>query len=91
MSEFNILENGFLMLKEDESYASPIASVFYETYNSIEGLKKKLKKDEDKIQCIVANNLMEHEVPFGSTQRPQLNDYADRVDTVDFLLKTSQI
>ena len=91
MSEFSILENGFLMLKEDESYASPIASVFYETYSTIEGLQKKLKKDEDKIQCVVANNLTEHEVSFGTTQRPQLNDYADSVDTVDFLLKTSQI
>src|SRR5690606_28585474 len=34
MSEFNMLENGFLMLKEDSSYASPIATVFYEHYNT---------------------------------------------------------
>ena len=34
MSEFKMLENGFLMIKEDASYASPIATLFYEHYDS---------------------------------------------------------
>lgn len=89
MSEFNILENGFLMIKEDESYASPISSVFYEYYDSLDSLKEKLKTDEDKIQCIVASGLLDTEVAFGQTQQPSLTDYADNVDTVKFLLKTS--
>ncbi|MBV7268177.1 acyl-CoA reductase [Winogradskyella luteola] len=87
MSEFEMLENGFLMVKEDQSYASPIATIFYETYNSIEALEQKLKADDDKIQCVVAHNLSENEIAFGETQKPQLWDYADNVDTVDFLLK----
>ncbi len=33
MSLFDILENGFVMLKEDGSYTSPIATIFYEIYN----------------------------------------------------------
>jgi len=89
MSEFKILDNGFLMLKEDDSYASPIASIFYETYDSSEELKEKLKAEAEKIQCVVARNFIENEVLFGTTQKPHLNDYADDVDTVDFLLKTS--
>lgn len=91
MSEFKILDNGFLMLKEDESYASPIASVFYEHYNTFEDLKEKLKVDADKIQCIVSQMSIANEIPFGNTQKPELTDYADGVDTVDFLLKTSHI
>lgn len=91
MSEFKILENGFLMLKEDESYASPIASLFYEHYDSSEELKERLLKEEEKIQCIVSSNFMVNETSFGTTQKPNLSDYADGVDTVDFLLKTSQI
>lgn len=87
MSEFILLENGFLMLKEDESYASPIATIFYEKYNSMAELKEKLSIDKDKIQCIVANNFVENEVKLGKTQTPQLWDYADGIDTVDFLLK----
>jgi hypothetical protein len=90
MSEFKLLENGFLILKEDESYSSPIASLFYETYDTSEKLKEKLKKEEDKIQCVVSSLGIENELAFGATQRPELHDYADGVDTVDFLLKTSQ-
>lgn len=88
MSEFKLLENGFLILKEDESYTSPIASLFYEEYGSLEGIKKRLEKDSEKLQCVVANNIVENETPFGATQRPNLGDYADGIDTVEFLLKT---
>lgn len=87
MSEFDMLENGFLMIKEDESYASPIATVFYEYYDTAASLKDKLQQDSDKIQCIVSNGFSENEVAFGHTQKPELWDYADDVDTVDFLLK----
>lgn len=87
MSEFKMLENGFLMLKEDTSYASPIATLFYEHYESLESLTKKLNQDTSKIQCIVSNKLSDNHLAFGRTQTPQLEDYADGVDTVDFLLK----
>lgn len=86
MSEFDMLENGFLMIKEDENYASPIATVFYEYYDSISDLKNKLSSDKEKIQCIVSDGQMEDEVAFGKTQHPQLWDYADNVDTISFLL-----
>ena len=87
MSEFNMLENGFLMIKEDESYASPIATLFYEHYNDVEDLKAKLSTDKEYIQCIVSKGFDAHEVAFGQTQNPQLWDYADGVDTIAFLLK----
>lgn len=87
MSEFDILENGFVMIKEDESYASPIATVFYEYYDNSDDLKIKLHEDKEKIQCIVANNFIENEIKFGQTQHPQLWDYADGVNTLKFLSK----
>ena len=40
MSEFDMLENGFFMIKEDESFASPIATIFYEYYEDSNELKK---------------------------------------------------
>ncbi|MEL6916460.1 MAG: acyl-CoA reductase [Bacteroidota bacterium] len=88
MSEFDILENGFLMLKEDTSYASPIATLFYEHYDSLEDLHGILKENEEKLQCIVSENIIPNTVPFGKTQKPGLTEYADGVDTVEFLLKT---
>lgn len=87
MSMFPLLDNEFLTLKEDESYASPISSVFYEFYDDLESVKNRLLKDSEKIQCIVSNNLINDSIPFGSSQKPKLWDYADNVDTISFLLK----
>lgn len=87
MSEFDLLENGFLMIKEDESYSSPIATVFYEYYDNEIDLKIKLHQDKEKIQCIVAKGFIENEVAFGETQHPTLTDYADGVNTLEFLSK----
>jgi hypothetical protein len=89
MSEFKILDNGFLLLKEDKSHASPIASVFYETYDSKATVKERLQKNAEAIQCVVASGFTIAEIPFGRTQSPSLSDYADGIDTVEFLLKTS--
>ncbi len=86
MSNFKLLDNEFLTLKEDSSYASPISSIFYENYESIETITNQLSADEDKIQCIVSKNLIKNSIPFGMTQQPKLWDYADNVDTVAFLL-----
>lgn len=88
MSEFKILDNGFLILKEDTSYSSPIASLNYEFYSSKEQLKKRLTDDKEELQCIVSSGFIENEIDFGDTQIPDLSDYADGIDTVDFLLKT---
>ncbi|TXD48335.1 acyl-CoA reductase [Polaribacter sp. IC073] len=87
MSLFDLLENGFLMIKEDESYSSPIATIFYEYYDNEIDLKIKLHQDKEKIQCIVAKDFIENEVGFGETQNPNLWDYADGVNTLEFLSK----
>ncbi|SDL31256.1 acyl-CoA reductase [Kriegella aquimaris] len=88
MSEFKIFDNEFLILKEDEGYASPIATLFYEFYSDKTALLEKLKQDEEKLQCVVSDWPEMKTVAFGSTQKPSLADYADGLDTVDFLLKT---
>ncbi|MEC8248672.1 MAG: acyl-CoA reductase [Bacteroidota bacterium] len=87
MSEYQLIENGFLMLKQDVRYASPIATIFYEFYEDLETLKSRIESDVSLIQCVVSKNFTTDEVAFGSTQHPKLSDYADGHDTVDFLLK----
>lgn len=89
MSNFKLLDNGFLTLKEDPSYASPISSVFYEFYENIDELQIRLQAESEQIQCIVSNNLVKNSTDFGQTQKPNLWDYADNVDTISFLLTTS--
>lgn len=83
MSEFKILDNGFLVLKEDDSLTSPISALFYSYYENESDLRKQLTEMDEQIQCIVS---AKGDVPFGVTQKPKLNDYADGVDTLEFLL-----
>jgi len=85
MSEYKLLENGFLMLKEDKSYASPIATMFYESYTDMPSLEQKLEADKDAIQCMVGKSDKIKMIDFGETQTPQLWDYADDVDSLAFL------
>lgn len=85
MSNFKLLDNEFLTLKEDSSYASPIASVFYEYYEDLDTIKQRLENDKDQIQCVVSMGLTPNSIPFGKTQQPELWDYADNVDTLQFL------
>jgi hypothetical protein len=86
MSNFKLLDNGFLTIKEDSSYGSPITSVFYEYYEDLNDLQNRLENESDQIQCIVSNNLVKNSIDFGITQKPNLWDYADNVDTISFLL-----
>jgi len=86
MSEFDMLENGFFIIKEDESFASPIATLFYEYYEDTSELKEALEAKKEQIQCIVSNGFTKNEIAFGATQKPQLWDYADDVDSIEFLL-----
>ena len=88
MSNFKLLDNGFLTIKEDSSHASPISSVFYEFYEDLEELQNRLDSESEHIQCIVSNNLVKNSINFGQTQLPNLWDYADNVDTISFLLTT---
>lgn len=85
MSEFKMLDNGFLVLKEDMNFGSPIATIFYEKYQNLESLTATIESNKENLQCVVANNFMENEIPFGKTQFPKLWDYADDIDTLAFL------
>ena len=85
MSNFQLLDNEFLTIKEDTSYASPISSVFYEFYENLEEITARLNADAEQIQCVVSKNLIPNSVAFGQTQQPRLWDYADNVDTLAFL------
>ncbi|HEX2921612.1 MAG TPA: acyl-CoA reductase [Bacteroidales bacterium] len=78
----DFLDTGYLLLKEDNKTASPVSVVNYEYYHSLHDVRKVISSDNN-VQCVVGKN----HVPFGQSQLPDLWDYADGVDTLDFLLK----
>ena len=85
MSKEKFIENGFIILKEDSKLGSPVGCLYYQYYNDIKDVYKIIEEDREKIQCVVIND--RNNVAFGSTQCPKLDDYADNIDTLDFLLK----
>lgn len=81
------LDNGFLLLKEDYALVSPISVCFYETYESDAHLEQLLAKNAEKIQCTVSTNTrFSNSFRFGEAQVPKLKDFADGIDTMEFLI-----
>ena len=82
MNSEKLLDNGFVLLKEDKSIQSPVATVFFEYYNNRSDLNDFIEENKVLFQCIVSKD----DIEFGQTQFPKINDYSDQVDTIEFLL-----
>lgn len=80
--------NGCIMMIENEAIPSRIASLHYEFYDKADNLVQDLKAKSTQIQCVISKmNLINIEaIPFGKAQKPSLTDYADGVDTMEFLM-----
>ncbi|MBA4321297.1 MAG: acyl-CoA reductase, partial [Odoribacter sp.] len=76
------LDTGYLLLKESMELSSPVSVLYYEFYNSSEKLSGFINNNREKIQCVVGRDF----IPFGEAQFPKLWDFADKIDTLDFLL-----
>jgi hypothetical protein len=80
------VDSRFVILRESATVSSPISVVHYEPYATLEELSRKLSRDKDSIQCISSvKGWYAGSVPFGRTQSPSLTDYADGIDTMEFL------
>ncbi|MBS1615291.1 MAG: acyl-CoA reductase [Bacteroidetes bacterium] len=73
-------DNGCLLLTENELPFSAVSVLHYRYYQDLEVLRKSLKQSLD-IQSIVGHQ----DLPFGTAQEPALGDFADGVDTLQFL------
>lgn len=82
-----MLDNNFMVVKQDTGTASPPGVLFFQEYDSLEEVKTRLNNDREQIQCVVSKLPLENAVMPGNAQKPNPWDYADGVDTLDFLLK----
>jgi hypothetical protein len=78
------MSNESILLVENESPFSPISELHYEYYDQKEAVRKKLH-DNEAIQCVVGDE----STGFGKAQKPGICDYADGVDTIEFLVGLS--
>ncbi|MCL2414143.1 MAG: hypothetical protein FWC94_02695 [Bacteroidales bacterium] len=75
------IDTGVFLLVEDPSLTPPISVVHYEYYSDLTEVKQSLEAQKNHLQCIVSRN----NTPFGHAQKPTLFDYADGIDTMEFL------
>lgn len=86
MGGHNLTENGFLLMKEDNSLQSPVSMLFYEFYEDLSEVKDYIDENIDLLQCVVCKeDIVKKNTHFGKTQKPKLWDYADNIDTIEFL------
>ena len=85
MNQIPYMDAGTFLLVENENYASPIGMVYYDYYDDIELVNRRLSNDAERLQCIVGHNAE----PFGSAQNPSLLDYPDGIDTFQFIIHNS--
>ena len=81
MNKIYYMTNGSTLLVESNDNFSAISRVNYSYYKPGQDVLAGLKGNDD-IQCITGKNV----IPFGEAQKPRLTDYADGVDTMQFLL-----
>jgi len=80
LNKVHYLSDNVVLLTESSSVFSPLSVVNYSYYTDKMNLLETLKCNDD-IQCLVGHD----GVAFGNSQCPGLSDYADGVDTMQFL------
>ena len=81
MNNKKYMANESVILFESENIFSPVSQLHYSFYDDINIVSEYLRNNKD-VQCICGDG----EIAFGEAQEPKLKDYADGIDTMQFLL-----
>lgn len=82
MNQTPLIDIDFINIVENDSLHSPISCLHVERYKTLEDVKKIIAEQSENIQCVVGKGYLE----FGKSQQPGLSDYADNIDTMEFIL-----
>lgn len=82
------IDTGFALFTESDLLVSPLSVIYYEQYHTEKQARDYVHQNRNKLQCIVADtDFIKGTTPFGEAQQPEIWDYADDVDTMDFLTR----
>lgn len=91
MNQIPFLDNGLLLIREETKIASPVGVVFYEKYLQLDRVIEEIQLHKDQVQCIATViEGIENSIRPGESQFPKLWDYADGIDTMEFLTDLSK-
>ncbi|MBQ2573675.1 MAG: hypothetical protein II575_05590 [Bacteroidales bacterium] len=86
MNKIEHVNFGHLLLTEKKDLNSPIGVLHFEYYDDIKAVENELVQNAENIQCIVAKSkFSENCVNFGDTQKPNIYNFADNIDTIKFI------
>ena len=77
---------GSFLTIEGTAFATSLANVVVHRYRDIRDVKVWLREHSEEIQCVVSHLDIEGAVALGEAQHPRLSDYADGVDTMEWLV-----
>ena len=79
VNEHEMIDGGFFILRHDASVHPPLSQVNFEYYKN--------KREITAFEKMYKNQIQKKYTTFGLAQRPEIDDFADRADTVWFILK----
>lgn len=89
MNKVEHLASDYVMLQPSKQIPSPISVIHYFNYNTLQDVEQFIAENEHQIQCIVSALPIKNSVAFGNAQQPTLHQYADDINTMEFLQSLS--
>jgi len=79
----------YFLMSQSKEFNPPISIIYYDYYDDLSQVCDLIKEKRNQIQCIVTNLQINNSIRFGEAQYPKLDEYADNIDTINFLLTSS--
>ena len=80
------IDTGYVIAKEKPELYAPVGMLNYSYYSEIGEIPQRIEPWKDQLQCVVSKIDGIGALPLGQSQCTMLSDYADGVDTAQWLL-----
>jgi hypothetical protein len=86
MNNEDYYDGAFFLMKENPALSSPLSVINFSYYESLADVQREIAALSDKIQVVLSNTEeIIDALPLGTAQEPQIDDFADGIDTMQFL------
>ncbi len=79
----------FFIYKRDTTTPPPLGVIKVYSYSDEKSIDEYVLTNIDTIQCVVNHSYNNHFIKLGQAQYPELSDYADGINSLEFILKNS--
>jgi len=87
MNKIPIIDTGFVLLRETNELHSPLSVLHYHFYENEYEIENYLQEHKESLQAIIGKRYLS----FGEAQHPTLTDYADNINTLQWLQSINKV